>query len=137
MTLARSPLMELTLQRYSWLGPLVAAVMGAYLAARTVNTVAAAAIAPSPSLHAVPLSPSQAQPIAHAELDPPRIAKLFGVPLPEPKAPGEPTANDERNQPAWSDVPARSSLHAVLVGTALASPSAYSLCQLTNTDQNE
>ena len=41
---------ELALQRYSWVATLLAAVLGAYLCARIVNTVAASAIAPKPAL---------------------------------------------------------------------------------------
>ena len=37
----------------------------------------------------------------------------------------------------WNPDPIRSSLHAVLVGTANATPHRYSLSQLVNTDANE
>jgi general secretion pathway protein C len=128
--------MELVLQRYSWVGSLVAAVLCAYLAARAVNTFAATAIAPKPSLNAVTASPKQPA-ILHTELDGKRVATLFGVPLPEAAPAQDPAADLARSRASWTPEPQRSSLHAVLVGTAIAGPPRYSLCQLTNTDQNE
>lgn len=135
--LVKPMVMEIPLQRYSWAATLAATVLAAFLAARMVNTLAASAIAPRPSLHALASAPRKAQPIVHAELEPKRISKLFGVPLPEPKPVEAAAENAERSQAAWNPEPQRSSLHAVLVGTALAVPQRYSLCQLTNTDQNE
>jgi general secretion pathway protein C len=130
--------MELVLQRYSWVATLFAAVFCAYLAARTVNTFAASAIAPRPSLNATAASAPKSAAVVHAELDAKRLATLFGVPLPEPKpAEDAAAAAASRQQAAWTEEPVRSSLHAVLVGTAIATPPRYSLCQLTNTDQNE
>ena len=127
--------MDLLLQRYTWVGSLLATVLCAYLAARVVNTFAGSAIAVKPSLQALTVAPRQ-QTIAHAELDAKKISVLFGVPLPEP-TPAAGADAPGRNQPTWNPEPQRSPLHAVLVGTAIATPERYSLCQLTNTDQNE
>jgi general secretion pathway protein C len=128
--------MEMVLQRYSWAVDAVAVVIAAYLAARTVNTIAAAAIAPKPALvqqaSAAPQASGQPQ---RVELDADKVAKLFDVPLPKPPQPGE-----EKTQPqraGWNPVPVRSSLHGSLVGTAIAEPRQYSLCQLINPDLNE
>src|SRR5438093_1351258 len=89
MALAAPLGMELVLQRYSWAFDAVAVLLGAYLAARTVNTIAAAAIAPKPALvqqaGATPQSAAQPQ---RVELDADKVAKLFDVPLPKPPAPG-------------------------------------------------
>src|SRR5512140_546979 len=128
--------MEMVLQRYSWALNLVAVLLGAYLAARTVNTVAATAIAPKPALlqqasAAVP----QGTVAEHVGLDADKVAKLFDVPLPKPPAPGEEAATPQRA--GWNPVPVRSSLHATLVGTAIADPPKYSLVQITNPDVNE
>src|SRR6266850_1996668 len=105
--------MEMVLQRYSWAVDAMAVVIGAYLAARTVNTIAAAAIAPKPALvqqaSATPQASGQPQ---RVELDADKVAKLF-------------------------DVPVRSALHGSLVGTAIAEPRQYSLCQIINPDLNE
>src|SRR5437762_9109909 len=137
MALAAPLGMELVLQRYSWAFDAVAVLLGAYLAARTVNTIAAAAIAPKPALvqqaGATPQSAAQPQ---HTELDADKVAKLFDVPLPKPPAPGEASAV-EQQRGAWNPVPVRSSLHGTLVGTAIAEPPRYSLCQITNPDLNE
>src|SRR5207237_9822592 len=50
MALAAPLGMELVLQRYAWAFDAVAVLLGAYLAARTVNTIAGAAIAPKQAL---------------------------------------------------------------------------------------
>ncbi|HMC32746.1 MAG TPA: hypothetical protein VKH65_00005, partial [Myxococcales bacterium] len=136
MALAFRHLVELVLQRYSWAGTLVAAVLGAYLSARIVNTLAASAIAPKPALlqQAVGASP-QAAPVApRLELDANRLAKTFDLPLPKPAEAGP---VDVPAAKVWNATPTRSSLHGVLIGTALANPPRYSLCQLTNSDSNE
>src|SRR5207237_1040237 len=61
---------EIALQRYSWVATLLAAVLGAYLSARIVNTVAASAIAPKPALlqQSVGASPRAATLPPRAEL---------------------------------------------------------------------
>jgi len=129
------PLVELVLQRYSWAVDALALVIGAYLAARTVNTVAAMAIAPKPALvqqaGSTPMAVAQPQ---RVELDADKVAKLFDVPLPKPAPPGEET---KPQRAGWNPVPVRSSLHGTLVGTAIADPARYSLCQLINPDVNE
>jgi len=129
------PLVELVLQRYSWAVDALALVIGAYLAARTVNTIAAMAIAPKPALvqqaGSVPQAVAQPQ---RVELDADKVAKLFDVPLPKPAPPGEET---KPQRAGWNPVPVRSSLHGTLVGTAIADPPRYSLCQITNPDVNE
>jgi general secretion pathway protein C len=128
--------MEMVLQRYSWAVDAMAVVIGAYLAARTVNTIAAAAIAPKPALvqqaSATPQASGQPQ---RVELDADKVAKLFDVPLPKPPQPGDEKAQPQRA--GWNPVPVRSSLHGSLVGTAIAEPRQYSLCQLINPDLNE
>ena len=68
--------MEMVLQRYSWAVDAMAVVIGAYLAARTVNTIAAAAIAPKPALvqqaSATPQASGQPQ---RVELDADKVAR--------------------------------------------------------------
>jgi general secretion pathway protein C len=127
--------MEMVLQRYSWALNLVAVLLGAYLAARTVNTVAATAIAPKPALLQQAAAVPQNTVAEHVDLDADKVAKLFDVPLPKPPAPGEEAAAPQRA--GWNPVPVRSSLHANLVGTAIADPPKYSLVQITNPDVNE
>jgi general secretion pathway protein C len=126
--------MEMVLQRYSWAFNLVAVLLGAYLAARTVNTLAAAAIAPKPALLQQAAAAPQAAAPHRVDLDADKVAKLFDVPLPKPQPAGE-TAQTQRT--GWNPVPVRSALHGTLVGTAIADPSRYSLCQITNPDVNE
>lgn len=128
--------MELVLQRYSWALSLAAVLLGAYLAARTVNTVAASAIAPRPALVQQAVNGPQATLQQHTELDADKVAKLFDVPLPKPVAANE-AAPEQQSRAGWNPVPVRSSLHGTLVGTAIADPPQYSLCQITNPDLNE
>jgi general secretion pathway protein C len=128
--------MEMVVQRYSWALDAVALVIGAYLAALTVNTIAATAIAPKPALvqeaGAAPQASGQPQ---RVELDADKVAKLFDVPLPKPPPPGEESSKPQRT--GWNPVPVRSSLRGSLIGTAIADPTRYSLCQITNPDLNE
>lgn len=129
--------MELVLQRYSWALDALAVVLGAYLAARTVNTVAAAAIAPKPALvqQASTAPQATAQP-QRVELDAEKTAKLFDVPLPK-AAPQGPDTDEPQRRGGWNRIPVRSSLRGTLIGTAIADPARYSLCQITNPDLNE
>jgi general secretion pathway protein C len=129
--------MELVLQRYSWALDALAVVLGAYLAARVVNTVAAAAIAPKPALvQQASTAPQAAAQPQRAELNGDKLAKLFDVPLPRPAPAG--TENTEPGpRSGWNRIPVRSSLHGTLIGTAIAEPARYSLCQITNPDLNE
>ena len=117
------------------MGTAFAAVLGAYLSARIVNTIAATAIAPKPALlqQSVAASPRAALIAPRTELDAERLAKTFDLPL--PKAAGE--SPEAAAKKTWNETPVRSSLRATLVGTALANPARYSLCQLTNGDTNE
>src|SRR4051812_20530169 len=126
--------MEMVLPRYSWALTLVAVLFGASLAARTVNTVAAAAIAPKPSLLQQAASVPQAATAQRVELDADKVARLFDVPLPKPQTAAEAS---QPQRTGWNPVPVRSPLHGTLVGTPRAAPPRYSLCQLTNPDVNE
>ena len=128
--------MELVLQRYSWALNLAAVLLGAYFAARTVNTIAATAIAPKPALVQQAASAPQPAAAQRTELDADKVAKLFDVPLPKPAATGTETAA-EQPRTGWNPIPVRSSLHGTLVGTAIADPRRYSLVQITNPDLNE
>jgi len=128
------------LQRYSWALNVAAVLLGSYLAARTVNTLAAGAIAPKPSLlqQASAVAPQASAGPLRIELDADKVARLFDVPLPKPAVPGAESAPAESTTHAgWNPVPTRSSLHGTLVGTAIADPPRYSLCQITNPDLNE
>ena len=125
----------MVLQRYSWALNLLAVLIGAYLSARIVNTIAAAAIAPKPALMQQAASTPQAV-AQRTELDADKVARLFDVPLPKPPG-GESAGTAETPRAGWNPVPIRSSLHGTLVGTAIADPARYSLCQIINPDLNE
>jgi general secretion pathway protein C len=132
------PPVEVVLQRYSWALYGAAVVLGAYLAARTVNTVAAAAIAPKPALvQQATAAPQASAAPQRVELDAEKVAKLFDVPLPKAAPAGADTAQQPQGRAGWNRIPVRSSLHGSLIGTAIADPARYSLCQITNPDLNE
>jgi len=129
--------MEIWLQRYPWVPTALAALLGAYLCARIANTLAATAIAPKPSLlqQSVGAVPSSAPAVSRFELNGERLAHVFDVPLPKPQAATEAPVVPAKAD--WQANTTKSSLHGLLVGTAVAVPSRYSLCQLTNLDTNE
>jgi len=129
--------MEIWLQRYPWVLTALAALIGAYLCARIVNTLTAAAIAPKPALlqQSIGATPATTPVAARFELNANRLSRVFDVPLPPPpEATAAPTTPQKAD---WQANPTKSSLHAVLIGTAVTVPSRYSLCQLTNSDTNE
>jgi general secretion pathway protein C len=129
--------MELLLQRYSWAAGVLAAIACAYLAARTVSTIAASAIAPKPALlQQAGNATAQPQSLAqHTELDADLVAKLFNVPLPKPVAADAAPAVSVG--PVWNPVPTRTSLRGSLIGTSVADPPEYSLCEIMNPDLGE
>jgi general secretion pathway protein C len=115
----------------------LAAIIGSYLAARTVNTLAASAIASKPALmqqagggSARPQSLAQ-----HADLDAELVAKLFNVPLPKPVEASAAAAEPQRA--SWNAMPTRTSLRGTLIGTSVADPREYSLCEIINPDLGE
>ena len=133
-----TPAMELVLQRYSWAFTAAAAIIAAFLVARTVNTLAAAAIAPKPALvQQAGAATPQTLGSQHVELEADKLARLLDVPLPKPAPVGETVVAAAPVKPSWDATPVRSALHGLLVGTAIADPARYSLCQITNPDLNE
>ena len=131
--------MELVLQRYSWAFTAGAAIIAAFLAARTVNTIAASVIAPMPALvqQAGAAAPQSLAMPQHVDLEQDKLARLLDVPLPKPAAAGGPVVPEGPVKGQWDATPVRSSLHGLLVGTAIADPPRWSLCQITNPDLNE
>src|SRR5450432_1709966 len=109
--------------RHSLVPGVAAAVIAAYLGARTVNLFVASAIAAAP---AIPLTSEHLPPPVPAiPIDAELMAKLFDVPLPAVK--GDLHAQP---RPIWTSVPARTSLRGTLAGTAVADPEAYSVCEI-------
>jgi general secretion pathway protein C len=135
--------MEQNLQRWSWVASACASLLAAFLCARIVNTFVAVAIAPKPAFVLSALGSGAARPnfAQRVELDALRFAKAFDLPIPKPP----PTAGEVEAakppppppSPTWTEAPIRSSLHGVLVSTAIANPDKWSLCQILNTDNNE
>src|SRR3954453_14596043 len=108
--------MGIWLQRYPWVPTAFAALIGAYLCARIVNTLTGAAIAPKPALlqQSVGATPQTTPIAARFELNASRLSRVFDVPLPPPPetAPAAPTTP----QNVWQSNPPKSSLHAALIG---------------------
>jgi general secretion pathway protein C len=135
--------MEQILQRWSWVATGGASLLAAFLCARIVNTFVAVSISPKPTfLVGSPVGGGASRPslAQRVELDALRFAKAFDLPIPKPP----PTAGEVEApkpppppSPTWTEAPVRSSLHGVLVSTAIASPEKWSLCQILNTDNNE
>ena len=128
--------MELILRRYSWALYALVVGLGAYLVASTVNIFATAAIAPGPALPPPSAAPQAAGDSHRMDLAAERIARLFDVPLPKGPARADPD-EEPRGPGVWNWIPIRSSLHGTLIGTAIADPPRYSLCQITNPDLND
>jgi len=132
--------MELVLQRWSWVATPLAAVIAAFFVARTVNILAASAIAPKPGLMQGAGDRPHNNTPPHTEIDAERFAKAFDLPSPKPivesaAAVAEAQAAAQASHAAWGEA-VRSPLHGILAGTAIATPERWSLCQLTDTDAN-
>jgi general secretion pathway protein C len=127
--------MELVLRRYSWVLGGLAVLLSAYLAARTLNTFAAGAIAPEPHIQPAGAAPRAARE-PPPELDTEKVARLFDVALPKVLLAHAQSAELAHGTGGW-DRPVRSTLHGTLIGTAIADPLQYSLCQITNPDLSE
>ena len=129
--------MDLLLQKHSWLLSGLALVLGAYLAARTANALITTALASRPFLQQSNASTTigdRAQPV---ELDAEKAARLFDVPLPKAAPDDADPSRKSGGNGEWNEIPIRSSVHALLIGTAIADPARYSLCQITSPDLNE
>jgi hypothetical protein len=123
--------MALALHRDSPSLTAVTVVVGGYLLARTVNTFVGAALVPGPILQDTRPAPTPATQAHPMELDVGKAAKLFDVaPRDEPSGVAAPS----RHPGVWNAIPIRSSLRGAVIGTAIADPSRYSLCQIANPD---
>jgi len=126
-------------RKYAWLANAALLVAAAWLTARTVNTVAAAAIRPRPhvDLSALPAAPP---PVAQATLEAEKLYALFGQKPPrppdpaaaEPPAPTTPQNCGDRRAAA-----ARSSLRAQLVAAVLAERPEWSIASITDLNTRE
>src|SRR6267142_1231625 len=129
--------MDLLLQKHSWLLSGLALILGASLAARTANALIATALASRPFLQQSNASTTigdRAQPV---ELDAEKAARLFDVPLPKTAPDDADPSRKSGGNGEWNEIPIRSSVHALLIGTAIADPARYSLCQITSPDLYE
>ncbi len=126
-------------RKYAWIVNAVLLVAAAWLCARTVNTVVAAAIRPRPHVDLSALPASAPAPAAHAPLAVERLYPLFGLsPPPRPeevaaKAPPPPPQNCTDRRAA----PVKSGLHGQLVAVVMAERPEWSIATIVDTTTRE
>jgi general secretion pathway protein C len=76
-------MLDLFFRKYAWTATLALLFAGAWLVARTVNTVAGAAIRPRPQADAGALSAPPPRPALPTNLDPDKLYRLIGVEPPK------------------------------------------------------
>jgi len=97
-------MLDLFFRKYAWTANLALLFAAAWLLARTVNTLASAAIRPRPQAEAGASAP--ARPVLPAQLDPDRLYRLLGVEPPKIEEAGPAAAAPARPQ-TCQDVAAR------------------------------
>lgn len=124
-----------TTHKALWIATLLAGVFGFYLSIRVLMAVEAAGPNRLPLLDDARFyRPESSRAGRAVELDVGKLARAFDLPVP---AVSRPSGAEMASSNKWSRKPARSSLHGYLVGTMVATPVRYSLCQMTNADTNE
>ena len=126
-------------RKYAWMANAVLLVAAAWLCARTVNTVVAAAIRPRPHVDLSALPASAPAPAAHQPLAVERLYPLFGLsPPPRPdavaaQAPPPPPQNCSDRRAA----PVKSGLRAQLVAVVLAERPEWSIATIVDATPRE
>ena len=128
--------MELYFRKYLWTATAAFVLVSANFAARIVNTLVGAQLAPAAASLVAPAPGLVAHaPVdAHPALDGPRVASLFGVKWPEPPA-ETPVAAAPMDD--LSSEPVKTSLRAMLIGTIVAVPTDFSLAVIQNDEIKE
>jgi general secretion pathway protein C len=131
-------MLDLFFRKYAWTANAILLFAAAWLAAKTVNTLAGASIRPTPQVDLAPASAVPARPALPPTLDVDRMYKLIGQEPPR-EAPAEaaqgPSApqncDDTRAQPVKSD------LRMQLVAGVLTQPARSSLATLVDLNTRE
>ena len=105
-------MLDLFFRKYAWTATLALLFAGAWIVARTVNTVAGAAVRPRPQADAGALSAPPPRPVLPTNLDIDRLYRLIGVEPPRAAdigtaaaAPARPqTCSDKAARPVKSDL---------------------------------
>jgi general secretion pathway protein C len=105
-------MLDLFFRKYAWTATLALLFAGAWIVARTVNTVAGAVVRPRPQADAGALSAPPPRPVLPTNLDTDRLYRLIGVEPPKAadvaasaSAPSRPqTCSDKAARPVKSDL---------------------------------
>jgi general secretion pathway protein C len=131
-------MLDLFFRKYAWTATLLLLFAGAWMVARTINTVVGAAIRPRPQADSAALAAPPPRPVLPTNLDPDRLYRLIGVEPPkapeaaEAAAPVRPqTCGDRAARPVKSD------LRLQLVVAVQAEDPAQSLVTLTDAATRE
>jgi general secretion pathway protein C len=132
-------MLDLFFRKYAWTATLLLLFAGAWMVARTINTVVGAAIRPRPQADAGALAAPPPRPVLATNLDPDRLYRLIGVEPPKAAeiaaaaaAPARPqTCGDRAARPVKSD------LRLLLVVAVQAEDPAQSLVTLTDASTRE
>lgn len=132
-------MLDLFFRKYAWTATLALLFAGAWIIARTVNTVLGAAVRPRPQADAGALSAPPPRPVLPVNLDVDRLYRLIGVEPPKAAdlaaaaaAPARPqTCGDKAARPVKSD------LRLLLVVAVQAENPAASLVTLTDASTRE
>jgi general secretion pathway protein C len=132
-------MLDLFFRKYSWTATVALLFAGAWIVARTVNTVVGAAIRPKPQADAGALSAPPPRPILPANLDADRLYRLIGVEPPKAAEIAAAAAVPARPQTCGDKAarPVKSDLRLLLVVAVQAEVPTASLVTLTDTATRE
>ena len=132
-------MLDLFFRKYAWTATLALLFAGAWMIARTVNTVVGAAVRPRPQADAGALSAPPPLPILATNLDADRLYRLIGVEPPKVAEAGAAPATPIRPQTCVDKAarPVRSDLRLQLVVAVQAEDPAQSLVTLADASTRE
>jgi general secretion pathway protein C len=132
-------MLDLFFRKYAWTATLALLFAGAWMVARTVNTVVGAAIRPRPQADAGALSAPPPRPILATNLEPDRLYRLIGVEPPKAAEVAAAAAAPVRPQTCEDRAarPVRSDLRLLLVVAVQAEDPAQSLVTLSDATSRE
>jgi general secretion pathway protein C len=132
-------MLDLFFRKYAWTATLALLFAGAWIVARTVNTVVGAAIQPRPQADTGALTAPAPRPVLPTTLDPDRLYRLIGVEPPKAAELEAATAATTRPQTCGDRAarPVKSDLRLLLVVAVQAEDPAASLVTLTDTASRE
>ncbi len=134
-------MLDLFFRKYAWTANLVLLFAAAWLAARTVNTLAGAVIRPRPQVDfSVPTQPAAPRPALPATLDSDRLFHLIGVEPPKQPEEGAESTPVARRPQTCSDAsarPVKSDLRLSLVAAVIAERREWSLASVAGSAVRE